>query len=285
MCRLFGMHSGQTAVSVKYWLTQAPDSMAAEGQRNPDGAGIGWFDAERRPHVVKQAGALDEDSDVLRHAVDIHARTVVSHVRDATAGQDTKANTHPFEIEATLMAHNGGFGDLAKVDAELGDYRRLVTGDTDSERYAALIVKEAENHGGDIGLGILAAAQWLARHVPMYSLNTVVIRDGWLWALRYPDERALHLARRVVTPSTGAPDAGWSGSSAVAAHQVLSDRETPIVVVASERIDDADDWWMLQPGELITVDPNLTITSRLGLTSPPRHLVALNEADPNKENF
>ena len=62
-------------------------------------------------------------------------------------------NTHPFVMDGRLMAHNGGLGDLAQLDKELGSYARLVLGDTDSERYFALITKEIDAHGGDVGAG------------------------------------------------------------------------------------------------------------------------------------
>ncbi len=285
MCRLFGLTAGRREVGVKYWLTTGPDSMKVENRRNPDGAGVGWFDRDGKAHVVKQAGEAlavgSFDSRVDRLTGD----TFVTHVRDATAGRDSVANTHPFDINGILVAHNGGFGDLSEVDAHLGDYLSLVHGDTDSERYAALIAKEADAHGGDVGLGMVVAATWLARHVPLYSLNAVVIRNGWLWALRYPDERALHVARRVVRPSSGRPEDGWNGSSSMARHQVVAESSTPIVVVASERIDDEADWLMLQPGELVTVDPDLTITSRLAITEAPQRLLTLSGKDPNDENF
>lgn len=37
------------------------------------------------------------------------------------------------------MAHNGAFGELGRLEEELGRYRELVQGDTHSERYFALI--------------------------------------------------------------------------------------------------------------------------------------------------
>ena len=42
------------------------------------------------------------------------------------------------------MAHNGAFGDLPRLEAELGDYLGRVHGDTDSERMFALITKHID---------------------------------------------------------------------------------------------------------------------------------------------
>ena len=46
MCRLFGLHAGAAPLAATFWLIDAPDSLAAQSHRNPDGAGIGVFDAE-----------------------------------------------------------------------------------------------------------------------------------------------------------------------------------------------------------------------------------------------
>ena len=54
MCRLFGLHAGRAPVSATFWLLDAPDSLAAQTHRNPDGAGIGVFAPDGSPHITKQ---------------------------------------------------------------------------------------------------------------------------------------------------------------------------------------------------------------------------------------
>lgn len=46
MCRLFGMSAGPEPVRATFWLLQAPDSLQQQSRREPDGAGIGTFDAD-----------------------------------------------------------------------------------------------------------------------------------------------------------------------------------------------------------------------------------------------
>jgi predicted glutamine amidotransferase len=55
MCRLFGMSGGEGRVRATFWLLEAPDSLAEQSRREPDGTGVGWFDADGRPQVAKQA--------------------------------------------------------------------------------------------------------------------------------------------------------------------------------------------------------------------------------------
>jgi glutamine amidotransferase len=281
MCRLFGINAGDGQVHVDYWLLDAPDSMLVESHRNPDGTGLGWFGSDGTPQVAKQPRSAFTDSDFTHLATSVDARTLITHIRAATAGHDTVENTHPFLIDGRVMAHNGGFGDLTAVQARLGDYLTQVHGQTDSERYAALIAKATADNGGDVGAGITAAAGWLADTVPLYSLNCLVATAGHLWALRYPDQRALHIARRRIDPTTG----GVVGSSALARHTVQASEPTEVVIVASERIDEQDDWRMLTPGELVHVTPDLSVTSTMAIDRPPAHLHLLDERDPNVDTF
>ena len=235
MCRLFGLHTGAGRVHVSYWLVDAPDSIATESRRNPDGAGIGWDDGTSDPHVVKWAQPAYESEGFAHEALGVTAFGVVTHIRAATAGEPSPENTHPFLVSGRALAHNGGFGDLPAIEAQLGGYRRLVHGDTDSERFAALVAMETDTHDGDVTQGISAAAQWIARHLPMYSLNIVVLGAGNLWALRYPDTRALHVGTRLIDPATGG-DAGWQGRSVRATHKVSAASSDPVeAVVISQR--------------------------------------------------
>jgi predicted glutamine amidotransferase len=66
----------------------------------------------------------------------------VSHIRFASTGAVELRNTHPFEQDGRLLAHNGVLEDLDRLDAELGDDVALVRGDTDSERFFALVTRE-----------------------------------------------------------------------------------------------------------------------------------------------
>ena len=54
MCRLFGLHAGEDPVSATFCLLDAPDSLAEQSRRNPDGTGIGTFNAAGEPVVEKQ---------------------------------------------------------------------------------------------------------------------------------------------------------------------------------------------------------------------------------------
>jgi glutamine amidotransferase len=294
MCRLFGLTAGTESVRAAFWLLDAPDSLEAQSHRNVDGSGIGYFDSAGRVILDKQPEPAFSDAHFIHEAKIAESATFVAHVRLATAGGRSVPNTHPFVMHGRIMAHNGGIGSLSGLDERLGDYRELVAGDTDSERYFALITQQIDAHGGDVGAGIAAAARWIAANLPVSSLNTIVAAPGELWALRYPSQHALHLIERPAGSSqpagSGQPPPVPAGLPAGTGLHVRSSTSSvhapalhmqPAVVVASEQLDGESGWRMLAPGELVHIRADLTVESDLAVPDPPAHLVTLPAPNPN----
>ena len=279
MCRLFGMHAGGDAVPATFWLVDASDSLSAQSHRNPDGAGIGAFDAGV-PIVDKQPLAAWQDPEFAAAAHTLMGTTFVAHVRHASSGALTTANTHPFLQDGRLFAHNGVVQGLALLDARLAELGvdDLVQGQTDSERVFALITAETRRCGGDVADGLLAAISWIGRHLPVYSINLVLATATDLWALRYPATNELYvLARPAGRTGTGGR-LDLRGSRLRASADDLATR--PAVVVASEKMNNDRDWRPLDPGELLHIASNLTVTSSTVLPDGPDHVLTLQDLDP-----
>ncbi len=282
MCRLFGLTAGGVRVRATFWLLDAPDSLEVQGYRNVDGTGIGFFDSAGAPVLDKQPEPASEDEEFIHEAKAAESTAFVAHVRWASAGGRTVRNTHPFAMHGRIMAHNGGFGELPRLDAQLGPYASLVQGDTDSERYFALITQQTDACGGDVSAGITAAARWIAANLPVSSLNTVVAARGELWALRYPGQHALHILERPAGPDTGSSaPTGLHVRSATSSVHVPALQSAASVVIASERLDGEDGWRMLAEGELVHVRPDLSVQSAVVVTEAPARLVPLPRQDPN----
>jgi predicted glutamine amidotransferase len=282
MCRLFGLTAGAAQVRATFWLVDAPDSLEVQSRRNVDGSGIGFFDPAGTPVLDKQPEPAFEDEEFIHAAKQAESSVFVAHVRWATAGGRTVLNTHPFAMHGRIMAHNGGFGELPRLDEQLGPYTRLVAGDTDSERYFALITQQTDAHDGDVGAGIAAAARWIAANLPVSALNTIVAAPGQLWGLRYPGQHALHILERPAGPGErAAPTAGLHVRSATSSVHVPALQSAPSVVVASERLDGESGWRMLAEGELVHIRPDLSVHSAVVITDPPARLVPLPSQNPN----
>ncbi|EME52936.1 class II glutamine amidotransferase [Amycolatopsis decaplanina] len=277
MCRLFGLSAAPHRVHATFWLLEAPDSLAAQSRREPDGTGLGIFDGDGEPHVWKQPLAAYEDKKFAYEAKQCESATFLAHIRYASTGGLEPANTHPFRQHDRLFAHNGIIGDLPALERRLGDYRHLVDGDTDSERFFALVTKETDAHHGDVGAGIIAAARWAAEHLPVYAINLILNTPTELWALRYPDTHDLYVLQR----SPGGTHGNRHLEHASAAGRIRA-RSGPLahhraVVVASERMDEDPGWHNLKAGQLLHAGPDQVVTRRTILDHPPKHPLTLDD--------
>jgi predicted glutamine amidotransferase len=272
MCRLFGMSAGDQRVHATFWLLGAPDSLRMQSRMNADGTGLGFFDEAGLPQVDKMPIAASADQAFASDARLVCSRTFVAHVRHATNGPLTSANTHPFSMDGRLFPHNGVLGDMPKLERRLGDELRRVGGETDSERFFALITSQIDSHGGDVAAGIRAAVRWVVDELPVVSINFVLATATDLWALRFPATDTLFVLERPAggasTGQAGTAPLAQSGSHGTRVESAAG-HSRPLVVVASERMDDEPGWREIRSGELIHVGPSLEVTSELVLDEVP----------------
>ena len=278
MCRLFGLHAG-TPVRATFWLLDAPDSLAAQSHREPDGAGIGVFDQGGRPVVDKQPIAAWQDAQFATEARELTSSVFIAHVRYASTGGLSVANTHPFTQDGRILAHNGAFTGLDQLDQRLAltGANRLVGGDTDSERMFALITEQTRSHRGDVESGIVSALTWMADSLPIYSLNLLLATPDTLWALRYPDTNELHILQR--RPTDNANNELEAVSPRIHARSTDLANQTA-TIIASEPMDDDPHWRPMQPGELIRVDADQSVHSSFPLPPHPAHQLTPQDLSP-----
>ncbi|MCP2332626.1 class II glutamine amidotransferase [Actinoalloteichus caeruleus] len=277
MCRLFGLSGAPRRMSATFWLLDVSDSLAEQSRREPDGTGLGTFTEDGLPLVEKQPIAAYEDRAFAEEARHRESTTFLAHIRYASSGPARPENTHPFLQRGRMLAHNGVIGDLPVLERELGRHLSLVEGDTDSERFLALVTRYTERNGGDVGAGLTEAARWVAENLPVYALNVVLTTPTELWALRYPETHDLVVLERVVPPNGRRRH--LDHASAAGTVRVRSDALAGCssVVVASEPMDESPDWRSLAPGELLHVDDRLRTRRRTVLDSPPRHRLTLDD--------
>jgi predicted glutamine amidotransferase len=276
MCRLFGMSGGSNEVQATFWLLDAPTSLMQLSETQPDGVGLGTFNADGTPWVYRKPVAANRSQTFIADAHEVSSRTFLAHIRHATAGQPTIENTHPFEQHGRLFAHNGVLGDLPALRERLGDHAALVQGSTDSELYFTLMTKRIEEHGGDVAAGITHAARELADDITLYSLNMLLTTPTDIWALRYPDTNELWILERSIA-ALGGSDGGFDQRAASGITRVFSGQLAirPATIIASQPMDTNPLWRLLEPGELIHVDPQLRITSTVAVPDPPARMLEL----------
>ena len=269
MCRLFGLSAAPNRVNAKFWLIEAPDSLLTQSKRNPDGTGLGFFNADGTPVLDKEPLPAYEDPAFSREAKQISSSIFVSHIRFATTGAKTPENCHPFAMDGRIFAHNGMLGGLDRLEAYLGEERALVLGQTDSERYFALITKEIRAHDGDIKAGLDAAVRWIVDNLPVCSINCLIATPKEMFAFRYPETDRLYILEREKGGPHGVRPLHYASASlGVHSHHMT---ERPCVVVASEPLDDSDDWRLLRSGELVHIGSDLKVTSHIIVDGPPKY--------------
>ncbi|OBI39354.1 class II glutamine amidotransferase [Mycobacterium colombiense] len=277
MCRLFGLHAGTHACTATFWLLDAPDSLAQQSRRNPDGSGLGVFDEQGQPHLYKEPIAAWQDAKFATEAHRMTGTTVIAHVRYATTGSLDIRNTHPFLQDGRIFAHNGVLEGLDILDERLREVGTddLVLGDTDSERVFALITAAIRAHDGDITAGLTDAVRWLAEHVPIYAVNVLLSTGTDMWALRYPETHYLYILDRSDDAASHDSEFDLCTKRIHARSEHLCERSS--VVFATEVMDDEPRWRLLPAGELFHVDADLHIHRSMILPDPPKHLLRREE--------
>jgi len=154
MCELLGL-SGSAPFSVTFSL----DEFARHGGKtgpHRDGWGIAFYEG-RDVRLIKEAKpAADSETVAFVKGQNFNSPLVLSHIRRATVGNLSLANTQPFTRELGgrihVFAHNGHLAGIEQTCA-LSRQRFAPVGDTDSE-YAFCVLMER------------LADLWLGRDTP-----------------------------------------------------------------------------------------------------------------------
>lgn len=269
MCRLFALHAGAEDVTAQFWLLDAPDSLAAQSEINADGFGLGCLTAADGLLLVRNPVQASGTRIYDRVAHEVAACQFLAHLRYADTGSTALRNTHPFIQGPRLFGHNGVVGDLDRLETRLGESMAMVAGDTDSERFFALITKSIGEAGGDVEAGITAAVRELAAGYELYSLNFVMGTRGHMWAFRYPEHNTLFLLDRAPGGPGGSDPLHEESPRGNLEMHLEEGTDQHVVVVASERMDDDPGWEEVGVGELIHIGPDLSIDRRTIVDGPP----------------
>jgi len=273
MCRLFALHSGHQDVAAEFWLLDAPDSIASQSEINADGYGMAALTAEHALMLIRNPVRASQDRAYKQIARRLEACEMIVHLRYADTGKIALVNTHPFTQDGRVFAHNGVVGDLDQIEAKLGYNRAMVMGDTDSERFFALITLAIRDAGGDTRAGITAAVRDIVEEYELYSLNFVIGELGHIWAFRYPEHNELHILERKAGGNAGdAPLHHEDSTLRVHSEDACT---KPAVVIASERISDEPGWDEVKSGELIHIGPDLKVDRDIIVDGPPKHPMVL----------
>ncbi len=156
MCRMLGI-AATAPVSPRELLCEAPRSLRELSREHADGWGL----------AIRGADGWSIDRETVCAALcarfarlaDRQTRLLIAHVRKATVGPTSIANTHPFRRGHFVFAHNGTLADVPAIAARCSTERLAeIEGATDSERLFAFILTRIDATG-DVERGIALAVR------------------------------------------------------------------------------------------------------------------------------
>jgi glutamine amidotransferase len=174
----------------------AENALGVQSNKHPDGWGVAYY-VEGAPHVMKSPTTALSDSIFHRVSGVVASETVLAHVRQATQGENTVLNCHPFQHGRWTFAHNGDIPNFASKKALLVErisprFRRYVLGDTDSEVLFYIfmsLLRERAPHGDADTANVvetLRTLEALVREIcdeeGARSLLTIIVTDGGVMA-------------------------------------------------------------------------------------------------------
>lgn len=234
MCRLFAQISPEP-LGIDNWMQGGARPFVDWSTEHKHGWGIGWYQ-QGRPHVVKEPKPARESDLFAQTAVSALAPIIIAHLRKATCGEYTEANSQPFQQGNWLFTHNGTV-DRPHLLTKLDTRRFHAQGETDSEIYFLWLMQNLQNQG----ISQLGHALETVRQKDFTALNFVASDGHTVYAYweQSPTAQSSH------------PD-----------YYQLYYRQVGggvrSVVVCSERLDGGD-WIRLPERTLLTVTPQVRL--------------------------
>ncbi len=156
MCRMLGI-AATAPVSPRELLCEAPRSLRELSREHADGWGIAIREGEA--WTVDRGTACAALCSKFAGLADRQTLLMIAHVRKATVGKTSIANTHPFRRDGFVLAHNGTLRDVPAVIAGCSAERLAqIEGDTDSERLFAFILTRVDATG-EVARGVALAVK------------------------------------------------------------------------------------------------------------------------------
>jgi len=266
MCELLALSSSHPECPTFSLHTLA--ARGGQGLSTRDGWGVAFY--QDLDVALFREPLAAGDSELVRF-LESHGpstKTAISHIRHATRGAITLANTQPFARELAgrmhVFAHNGNLSGIDDCTSlATGSYRPI--GQTDSElAFCALLARLSGLWAGDASPSLEARATLLAAFAadlrPLGPANFLYSDGDALFA--HGNQRIQGATGRIAPPGLwmlqrhckpGDPAPDCDGGVAIGAG------ERSVVLIASVPLSD-DAWRPLSEGELVVARDGTTLT-------------------------
>ena len=172
MCRLFG-YKGNVPTKLSVFLVDGTNALVKQSildsrnLSNSQGWGIGFYQ-NNRAFIQKRASSAAFDFNFKFLTDFIETDTMIAHIRDATVGEISDHNAHPFIYYNWIMAHNGhieGFELIRTLILQMigPELAFEIMGSTDSEYMFYMFISNLQKKVDDI---------------TSTNIETVLVRDA-----------------------------------------------------------------------------------------------------------
>jgi predicted glutamine amidotransferase len=287
MCRVFGFKSVLKS-QVHSSLIHAENALADQSDRHPNGWGVSFYH-DGIPHIIKSPSKAIDDKIFHQVSGVVTSQVVLAHIRNATQGDHSIVNCHPFQYGRWTFAHNGNIKNFDKHKNKLLDkipdhIKRYVLGQTDSELIFALILSHIEKNierEPSFNLQSMMDAVKMALQdiqriigtltdhdhaVPTENYLTFILTDG--------DNMIAHQGGQplyLCTYKTLCPERDICPHFSLACEAPpSSDNKVNHLIFSSEKIEGPNVWEKLKPGSLIGINNKMVVhrdQSKLRFTS------------------
>ncbi len=245
MCQLLGMNC-----NVPTDICFSFKGFACRGGRtdhHSDGWGIAFFEGRGCRVFLDYLPSAESPIAGLVQQYPIRSTNVIAHIRKATQGVTSLANTHPFQRELWgqywIFAHNGDLKGLPPVP---GRFYRPV-GNTDSEQAFCLILERLRQQF-DTAPPLSVLQPVLARivqDIAGYGVFNMMLSNGeWLFA---------HCATKLHWLVRQAPFAvaQLRDEDLSVDFSALTSPDARVAVIVTEPLTANEPWRAMRPGELL----------------------------------
>ncbi len=238
MCRLMGYVSHEDR-SLSEFVGPAFNEFAELSWLHCDGWGVAGVESGADyPTLVVEPTQASKSEEFAKITQSSKSDGALLHLRWATAGLPVKSgNTHPFTHGEISFIHNGGVLPASSLEPFIdNDLLTKLRGETDSERYFALIVTQMRTLG--LVEGALSAVRMIKEKLNYTSLNAMLLTPSQMIVINehtfkatppgqteaYYDLYYRKDAEGVLVASSGWDQTGWT---LIENHRALViDRET-----------------------------------------------------------
>ena len=180
MCRILGCVMKEPGV-IRHELLDAENPLIHQSEEHDSGWGVAIYARTdgQEPNCLRFPQAAHADGSFLK-ATEGRGRIFNAHVRRATIGGLTLANTHPFCLGPYSFGHNGTVLHYSQL---LEPGVRKPQGETDSEVLFNFIMRDYDP--GDAIGSLRRSLRIVAEHSPFSGLNFLFADGERLYAYRF----------------------------------------------------------------------------------------------------